>query len=254
MKHDRALRAVPARQVVLAELAALRGRDRLRDGLPDAARAPHAARSRSSCRSGCSISSCARSRSSACERPGTGTRSSRRSTTTTTWSTRARTPTARRSGSTSSCPGPEERAWLRAEVPARRGRDFDPIWERITERWRAADPGNDFAVHGTAIVDVLRSVPARAVRRHAARRTPRTSWTTAGAATSSARSPCRWIFEQEPERYAGAQGRRQARARGRGAREPGGAGAALLRARLRDLGQGRVRRRLSLAATGAPRP
>ena len=65
----------------------------------------HAARSRSSWRSGSSTSSCARSTSSACERPWYWDTSSRRSTTTTTWSTRAPTPTARRSGSTSSCPG-----------------------------------------------------------------------------------------------------------------------------------------------------
>ena len=40
VEHDRGVRAVPARQVVLAQLAAVRGRDRLRDGLPHAARAP----------------------------------------------------------------------------------------------------------------------------------------------------------------------------------------------------------------------
>ena len=52
-----------------------------------------------------------------------------------------------------------------------------------------ADPGNDFAVHGTAIVGVLRPLPARAVRRHAARTTPRTTLEHGGQqATSSAPS------------------------------------------------------------------
>ena len=32
------------------------------------------------------------------------------------------------------------------------GRSIDPVWEQITDRWQQADPGNDFAVHGTAIV------------------------------------------------------------------------------------------------------
>ena len=80
--------------------------------------------------------------------------------------------------------------------------DFDPIWERITDRWRAADPGNDFAVHGTAIVVVLRSLPARAVGRHAARQHRQRSGSRR-APLHLLLEPCRWIFEQEPERYAG---------------------------------------------------
>src|SRR5581483_906968 len=48
-------------------------------------------------------------------------------------------------------PGPDERAWLRQKYP-RSWPKLDPIWQQISERWRAADPGNDFAVHGTAIV------------------------------------------------------------------------------------------------------
>src|SRR6267142_6826608 len=47
-------------------------------------------------------------------------------------------------------PGPRERAWLRGKYPAS-WHEIDPIWEQITRRWTDADPGNDFAVHGTAI-------------------------------------------------------------------------------------------------------
>ena len=92
---------------------------------------------------------------------------------------------------------------------------------------------------------VLRSLPAGAVERHAARQHRQRS--------GSWRAPLHLLFAPVPvDLRAGAgalrrsQGRRQTRARGGGAREPGGAGAALLRARLRHLGQGRVRRRLPL--------
>ena len=116
-------------------------------------------------------------------------------------------------------PGPARARWLREKYPASWA-DFDPIWERITERWREADPGNDFAVHGTAIVGVLRSVPARAVERHAAHTTPPTVWITTGERYIFCSRPCRWIFEQRAGALRRAQGRRQARARGRGAGQP----------------------------------
>jgi toluene monooxygenase system protein A len=98
-------------------------------------------------------------------------------------------------------PGPRERAWLNEKYPAS-WPDFDPIWQRISDRWRESDPGNDFAVHGTAIVSfcdlcqlVLSNGTPRAnaanVLEHGGRRYVFCS------------QPCRWIFEQEPERYAG---------------------------------------------------
>lgn len=48
-------------------------------------------------------------------------------------------------------PGPAEREWLAKKYP-RSWEKFDRIWERVSERWQQADVGNDFAVHGTAIV------------------------------------------------------------------------------------------------------
>ena len=68
----------------------------------------------------------------------------------------------RRSGSTSWCPGPHERAWLRQKYP-RSWRELDPVWEQITQRWKAADPGQRLrgARHGHR--DLLPSVPAGVV-------------------------------------------------------------------------------------------
>jgi toluene monooxygenase system protein A len=97
-------------------------------------------------------------------------------------------------------PGPEERAWLRAKYPAS-WPDFDPIWERITERWRASDPGNDFAVHGTAIVsfcDLCQLVLSNGTPRANAANTLDHD----GRRYVFCSRPCRWIFQQEPARYA----------------------------------------------------
>jgi toluene monooxygenase system protein A len=97
-------------------------------------------------------------------------------------------------------PGPDERAWLRQKYPRSWG-DLDGIWERISQRWQRADAGNDFAVHGTAIVSfcdlcqlvLCNGTPARnsaVVVQHQDKKRIFCS------------EPCRWIFEREPERYA----------------------------------------------------
>jgi toluene monooxygenase system protein A len=97
-------------------------------------------------------------------------------------------------------PSPRERAWLRTKYPRSWG-TIEPVWERIDNRWRSADVNNDFAVHGTAIVgfcDLCQLVLSGG--------TPRKN----GASTLTrgdrkyvfCSEPCRWIFEQEPERYA----------------------------------------------------
>ncbi len=97
-------------------------------------------------------------------------------------------------------PGPRERAWLHQKYPEAWSQ-YDPIWQRITDGWRGADLGNDFAVHGTAIVtfcDLCQFVLCNG--------TP-----SANSATTVDRDgeryifcsePCKWIFESEPERYA----------------------------------------------------
>jgi toluene monooxygenase system protein A len=97
-------------------------------------------------------------------------------------------------------PGPRERAWLHQKYP-RSWEELDPVWEQITERWRASDPGNDFAVHGTAIVsfcDMCQLVLANGTPRKNAACTLQHG----GRRYIFCSEPCRWIFEREPERYA----------------------------------------------------
>jgi toluene monooxygenase system protein A len=98
-------------------------------------------------------------------------------------------------------PSPAERAWLRQKYP-RSWPELEPVWERISDRWREADVGNDFAVHGTAIVGFCNlcqivlcgGTPARnsavVVDRN-------------GERHIFCSEPCRWIYEQTPERYVG---------------------------------------------------
>jgi toluene monooxygenase system protein A len=97
-------------------------------------------------------------------------------------------------------PGPRERAWLGQKYP-RSWDEIDPIWERISEKWREADPGNDFAVHGTAIVgfcDLCQLVLCGGTpKRNTAITLDRD-----GRRYIFCSDPCRWLFEQEPERYA----------------------------------------------------
>jgi toluene monooxygenase system protein A len=97
-------------------------------------------------------------------------------------------------------PGPAERAWLREKYPETWD-EIDPIWERVTERWRRTDPGNDFGVHSSSIIgfcDLCQLVlcggapganSARVVERGERKYV-------------FCSEPCQWIFEREPERYA----------------------------------------------------
>jgi toluene monooxygenase system protein A len=98
-------------------------------------------------------------------------------------------------------PGPAERAWLREKYPETWD-EIDPIWERIGERWRRTDVGNDFGVHGTAIVgfcDLCQLVLCHGTTR----RNSACVVEHAGRKLIFCSEPCRWIFEREPERYAG---------------------------------------------------
>lgn len=97
-------------------------------------------------------------------------------------------------------PGPKERSWLRTKYP-KSWDELDPIWQRITDRWAETTPGNDFAVHGTAIVgfcDLCQLVLCGG--------TPRRNAAVVVEGGEGTRvfcsEPCRRIFEGEPERYA----------------------------------------------------
>ena len=98
-------------------------------------------------------------------------------------------------------PSPEERAWLAEKYPES-WPDFAPIWERVSDRWRASGPGVEWYTHGVTPVGfcslcqlVLSAGTPRensaCVRDHGGRRYIFCS------------APCAWIFEHEPERYAG---------------------------------------------------
>ncbi len=98
-------------------------------------------------------------------------------------------------------PGPAERAWLRQKYPES-WNELDPIWERVSDRWRHTDPGNDFGAHGTAIVgfcDLCQLVLCNGTpHENSARVVER-----GGRKFIFCSEPCQWIFEREPERYAG---------------------------------------------------
>jgi toluene monooxygenase system protein A len=97
-------------------------------------------------------------------------------------------------------PGPAERAWLRSKYP-RTWDAIDPVWTQVTERWREADPGNDFAVHGTAIVTFCDLCQLVLCGGTPAKNTA-TTLEHGGRRYIFCSEPCRWIFEREPERYA----------------------------------------------------
>jgi toluene monooxygenase system protein A len=97
-------------------------------------------------------------------------------------------------------PGPAERAWLRAKYPETWD-ELEPVWERIAERWRHTDPGNDFGVHGTAIIafcDLCQLVLCHGSTRANAAVTVERD----GRKLVFCSQPCRWIWEHDPARYA----------------------------------------------------
>ena len=111
----------------------------------------------------------------------------------------------------------------RARLAARRstrarGTSSSPSGSGSPSAGATADPGNDFAVHGTAIVTLLRPLPARAVRRHAAQEQRATSSSTAGSKLHLLLRALPLDLRARARALRGPQGRRQARARGRGAR------------------------------------
>jgi len=98
-------------------------------------------------------------------------------------------------------PGPDERAWLREKYP-RTWHHLDPIWERITERWREAGPKVEWYTHGVTPVgfcDLCQLVLCGGTPTHNTAQTV----THDGRKYILCSDPCRWIFEREPARYAG---------------------------------------------------
>jgi toluene monooxygenase system protein A len=97
-------------------------------------------------------------------------------------------------------PGPDERAWLAQKYPAS-WPAFAPVWERVDAGWRESDPDVDFAAHGTAIVTFCDTCQLVLCEGTPARNTAQTA-VHGERKYIFCSEPCRWIFEQEPERYA----------------------------------------------------
>jgi len=98
-------------------------------------------------------------------------------------------------------PGPDERQWLAEKYPAS-WHQYDGIWQRIAERWQATDPGVDFGVHGTSIVGFCHLCQI-VLCCGTPERNDAVAIEHDGKPYIFCSEPCRWIFEQEPERYAG---------------------------------------------------
>jgi toluene monooxygenase system protein A len=100
-------------------------------------------------------------------------------------------------------PSPTDRAWLRQKYP-KYWDDIEAVWEQLGKQWQSKGPGPDheMAMHAAvlpAFCDLCQFPLSAGTPRH----------NTAAVATHGGKSyifcsePCRWIFEHEPERYAG---------------------------------------------------
>lgn len=101
-------------------------------------------------------------------------------------------------------PGPAEQEWLARKYP-RTWPSLQPIWTRVADRCSAAGPGVEWHTHGATPVgfcELCQLVLCGGTPEH----------NTAEVLRYRDRSyvfcsaPCRWIFEQEPERYAAHHG------------------------------------------------
>ena len=199
---DKQLRAAPGRQVVLAQLAAVRRRDRLRDGLPDAARRAARRRSRSSCRSGSSTSSCTRCASTGSSAPGTG-RPSSSALDHYHHMVYASAYTYRASVWFDSGGARPRGAGLAAQqVPGSPGRRSSRCGSRSPRAGAPPIPATTSpctAPPSSASASCASWCCAAARRRTNSRRS---SPSVGGRKRIFCSEPCRWIFESEPERYA----------------------------------------------------
>lgn len=96
-------------------------------------------------------------------------------------------------------PGPKERAWLKVKYP-KYWDQLDEVWENIARRWEKTDPGVDFGVHGTAIVTFC-NMCQMVLCGGTPQQNTATSLSHEGKKYIFCSRPCRWIFEQEKDRY-----------------------------------------------------
>jgi toluene monooxygenase system protein A len=97
-------------------------------------------------------------------------------------------------------PSPDERAWLAKHYPST-WPAIDPVWERITARWREGGPGLEWYAHGTTPVgfcDLCQLVLCSGTPTRNAARTRDLD----GRRYIFCSDPCERIFMTERERYA----------------------------------------------------
>jgi toluene monooxygenase system protein A len=97
-------------------------------------------------------------------------------------------------------PGPDERAWLASKYP-RTWPSIDPIWDRITDRWRRSGPGVEWYSHGATPVTFCSLCQLVLCGGTPERNSARTL-VHEGRKYVFCSEPCAWIFSREPERYA----------------------------------------------------
>ncbi len=97
-------------------------------------------------------------------------------------------------------PSPEDRKWLKNKYP-KYWDHFDSVWNQVDKNWEKADPGNDWAVHGTAIVSFC-SLCQIVLCGGTPKKNTANTLDYEGRKYIFCSEPCRWIFEKEPEKYA----------------------------------------------------
>jgi toluene monooxygenase system protein A len=101
-------------------------------------------------------------------------------------------------------PGPEERRWLAAKYPES-WPEFEPVWQRLAERTRAAGPDMEWYSHGNTPIgfcQLCQLVLCGGTPEHNMARVRVSD----GETRIFCSEPCEWIFQQEPERYASHRG------------------------------------------------
>jgi toluene monooxygenase system protein A len=101
-------------------------------------------------------------------------------------------------------PSPAERAWLAEKYP-RTFHHCDPIWDRITERWRAAGPEVEWYTQGATPVGFC-SLCQFVLSAGSPEKNSASVLVRGDRSYVFCSAPCRWIFEREPERYAAHEG------------------------------------------------
>jgi toluene monooxygenase system protein A len=97
-------------------------------------------------------------------------------------------------------PGPEERKWLDEKYP-QSWPLLDPIWEQVTDRWRLSGPDIEWYCHGATPVTFCDLCQLTLCGGTPLNNTARTL-VHEDRKYVVCSEPCRWIFENEPERYA----------------------------------------------------